>query len=97
MSDATQRGFIPDHDGQPGLRSAWHDGAVNAAWGNFYSNTAATLEAAVIRPRHDGYIAFQTRASAFLRAAFDTQVPTQKAIRALHEMFEASLPERTIQ
>lgn len=95
MSDSTQRGFIPDHDGQPGLRSAWADPAVNAAWGDFYTNTAATLEAAAIRPRHNGYIAFQTCASAFLRDAFDARMPTGRAVRTLREMFEASQPERT--
>ena len=95
MSDPTQRGFIPDHDGQPGLRSAWADPKVNAAWGNFYSQTAATLEAAAIRPRHDGYIALQTRASAYLRDAFDARTPAPKAARKLRDMFEASQPERT--
>ncbi|EAQ01636.1 putative integral membrane protein [Pseudooceanicola batsensis HTCC2597] len=95
MADETQRGFIPDHDGQPGLRSAWADPAVNAAWGNFYADTAATLEAAAIRPRHDGYIAFQTRASAYLREAFEARTPAPDAIRGLRAMFEASQPERT--
>ena len=94
MSDPTQRGFIPDHDGQPGLRSAWADPKVNAAWGDFYSQTAATLEAAAIRP-HDGYIALQTRASAYLRDAFDARAPAPQATRTLREMFEASQPERT--
>src|SRR3546814_2711890 len=51
MSDDAQRGFIPAHDGQPSRRAAWHDPAVNARWGNFYRNTAATLEAAYVRPR----------------------------------------------
>lgn len=62
-----QRGFIPDHDGQPSTREAWADARVNAAWGDFYRNTAATLEAASIRPRFNGYIAFQTAASEALR------------------------------
>ena len=96
MSDKTQRGFIPAHDGQPGLRSAWADPQVNADWGDFYTNTAATLEAATIRPRHDGYIALQTRASAFLRDAFEARHPAARTARALREMFEASQPERTI-
>ena len=96
LSEEVQRGFIPDHDGQPGLRVAWADESVNAAWGNFYRNTARTLEAAAIRPRHDGYIALQTRGSAALRAAFDTPTPAPAVARDLRAMFEASLPERTI-
>jgi len=69
MSDTVQRGFIPHHDGQPALRSAWRDDAVNSATGGFFAATLATVEAALLRPRHDGAIAFQTAASTRLRAA----------------------------
>lgn len=69
MSESVQRGFIPQHDGQPALRSAWRDDAVNAATGGFFAATLATVEAALLRPRHDGAIAFQTAASARLRTA----------------------------
>ncbi|MDQ0839921.1 extracellular solute-binding protein [Sphingomonas faeni] len=68
MSDAAQRTFIPRHDGQPSLRSAWTDPQVDAAANGFYSATRATIEAALVRPRHDHAIAFQTEASALLRA-----------------------------
>lgn len=69
MSEPVQRGFIPQHDGQPALRSAWTDDAVNAATGGFFAATLATVESALLRPRHDGAIAFQTAASTRLRAA----------------------------
>ena len=69
MSQQVQRGFIPQHDGQPALRAAWQDAAVNAATGNFFGATLASVEQALLRPRHDGAIAFQTHASARLRAA----------------------------
>lgn len=69
MSDLAQCGFIPRYDGQPALRSAWRDDAVNAATGGFFAATLATVEAALLRPRHDGAIAFQTAASARLRGA----------------------------
>lgn len=69
MSEPVQRGFIPQHDGQPALRSAWQDEEVNAAAGGFFAATLATVEAALLRPRHDGAIAFQTGASARLRAS----------------------------
>src|SRR3546814_16490649 len=67
MSDAAQRGFIPAHDGQPSRRSAWHDAAVNARWGDFYHSTAATPDAAHVRPRHDGATAFQYEAAQLIR------------------------------
>jgi len=69
MSERVQRSFIPQHDGQPALRAAWQDPGVNAATGNFFAATLATVEQALLRPRHDGAIAFQTAASARLRAA----------------------------
>jgi multiple sugar transport system substrate-binding protein len=69
MSEPVQRGFIPRHDGQPALRSAWRDDTVNSATGGFFAATRATVEVALLRPRHDGAIAFQTAASARLRAA----------------------------
>lgn len=67
MSPEAQRGFIPDHDGQPSARLAWADEAVNTAAGDFYRATLATTEGAYLRPRHDGAIAFQTEASRFVR------------------------------
>ncbi|MBX3536932.1 MAG: extracellular solute-binding protein [Chelatococcus sp.] len=81
-----QRGFIPDHDGQPSRRDAWHDDGVNGRWGEFYANTAETLEAAYVRPRHDGYIAFQTDASEMLRQAL--------AMRSSHRDVLARLQDR---
>ncbi|QRG06333.1 extracellular solute-binding protein [Xanthobacter dioxanivorans] len=62
-----QVSFIPTHDGQPSRRAAWHDAGVNARWGHFYADTADTLEQAYVRPRHDGYIAFQAEAAQILR------------------------------
>lgn len=69
MADATQRGFIPAHDGQPALRAAWQDDRVNLAANGFYRATLDSVEQALLRPRHDGAIAFQTEASALLRDA----------------------------
>ncbi|VXC10415.1 extracellular solute-binding protein [Pseudoclavibacter sp. 8L] len=69
LDPETQRTFIPEHAGQPGLRSAWHDTAVNEASHDFYTSTATTIEESWVRPRYDGYIAFQTAASALLRDA----------------------------
>lgn len=62
-SGEVQRGLYAASGGQPGHASAWEDEAVNAATGGFYRNTRATLEAAWVRPRHDGYMAFQQAAS----------------------------------
>ena len=62
-SGDVQRGPYAAAGGQPGHAAAWEDQAVNAATGNFYRDTRATLEGAWVRPRHDGYMAFQQAAS----------------------------------
>ena len=89
MGEDAQTHFIPGRDGQPSRRWAWHDAGVNRRWGNFYADTADTLEAAYVRPRFDGYIAFQTKASAFLREAFDNRMPSREAVRALNALYRA--------
>jgi len=90
MSREAQSGFIPDHDGQPSRRDAWHDERVNARWGDFYRNTADTLEQAYVRPRHDGYIAFQGKASALLGAAFDERRSADVVLSELQSLYAAS-------
>lgn len=94
MSPEAQAGFIPDHDGQPGTRAAWSDPRVNAMTGNFFAGTLATLEAASIRPRHDGYIAFQSRASALLREGFAARTAPHLLADRLAGLFHASRKQR---
>ena len=57
---------------------------MNARWGQFYRNTAATLESAYVRPRFNGYIRFQTEASALLRDCFTDKTNGKTAIAALN-------------
>ena len=92
MGEEAQTRFIPDHDGQPSRRFAWSDDAVNARWGNFYRNTADTLETAYIRPRHAGYIAFQGKASALLREAFERNAAADVVVQNLQSLYRASRP-----
>jgi multiple sugar transport system substrate-binding protein len=49
--------------GQPGRLEAWTDDGVNAASGDFFRRTIATMEGAYVRPRIRGYQAFQKQAS----------------------------------
>lgn len=87
MSAEAQRGFIPDHEGQPSRRDAWTDVHVNAAWGNFYTNTIATIEAAYVRPRFDGYIAMQTQGSALLRLSIKERRPASHVLAGLTGLY----------
>lgn len=88
MSAEAQTEFIPGHDGQPSRRSAWMDDAVNSRWGNFYRNTAETLERAHIRPRHNHAIAFQTSASAFIREELEHKREHRNILAGLQTMFD---------
>lgn len=64
VAEATcQRTLYFQAGGQPGHRGAWLDGAVNQASNQFFANTLPTLDAAWVRPRFNGFIAFQDKAS----------------------------------
>ena len=63
------------------------DAGVNARWGGFYRNTADTLEAAYVRPRHRGYIAFQAAASVLLRQAFDDGAAADSTLDTLQALY----------
>jgi multiple sugar transport system substrate-binding protein len=90
MGKTAQCEFLPVHDGQPSRRDAWRDLPVNAASGNFYMNTLETLEHAYVRPRHAGYIAFQTAASAALRDGFANRTPAEAMLDHLQQLYSAS-------
>lgn len=92
MSAGTQRGFIPDHEGQPSLKSAWRDAGVNARWGGFYADTFATLEGASLRPRHDGAIAFQTAVSQRLRQGLEAGDAADVVLNHLQALFVRHRP-----
>jgi multiple sugar transport system substrate-binding protein len=62
-SPIIQRTLYFQSGGQPGYRSAWLDPAVNAASGDFFAKTLPTLDAAWVRPRFPGFLAFQDAAS----------------------------------
>lgn len=62
-SSETQRTLYAFSGGQPGHRAAWLDRDLNAHTHNFFRNTLSTLDAAWVRPRFPGFIAFQDAAS----------------------------------
>jgi multiple sugar transport system substrate-binding protein len=91
MGAEAQIRFIPGHEGQPSRREAWHDAGVNRAWGDFYAQTADTLENAYVRPRFNGYIKFQTEASALLRHGFDEGQDAASMVRLLNANYRTYL------
>lgn len=90
MSVETQSVLIPEHGGQPSARAAWQSAKVNAAADGFYRMTLATAEHALLRPRFDGYIAFQTAASTAIRGALAQHETETKTIGTLRTLWRAA-------
>lgn len=88
MQPETQRSLIPAFGGQPSARQAWTDPDVNAAWGHFYEGSLKTAENALLRPRFDGYIAFQTAAADHVRQALDTRENEETTLGALRALWQ---------
>lgn len=89
-SGPVQSGLYASSGGQPGHADAWEDAAVNAATGDFYRNTRKTLEAAYVRPRHQGYMAFQDAASKRLNAGLIGREAPAAIVADLNRLFRES-------
>ncbi|QKD05065.1 extracellular solute-binding protein [Mesorhizobium loti] len=87
-----QRGPYAAAGGQPGHAAAWEDQAVNEATGNFYRNTRATLDGAWVRPRHDGYMAFQQAASDRIISGMTSGHKAAEVVADLNHLFQESSP-----
>lgn len=59
-SDECQSAVYGLAGGQPAHEAAWDSDALNDATGRFFRNTRRTLDGAWLRPRHAGYLEFQT-------------------------------------
>lgn len=92
-SAKVQQGLYCANNGQPGNARAWGDAAVNATVGNAYANTRLTHEAAWLRPRHKGYMAFQEAGSHILLDAITGRTSHAAALDALDQTFIESFPE----
>ncbi len=89
-SSDVQKGLYARSGGQPGHAAAWEDNAVNVAAGNFYRDTRRTLEGAYVRPRHNGYMAFQDAASKRLNAGLISRERPAAILADLDRMFGES-------
>lgn len=85
-----QRGLYAASGGQPGHAAAWEDDAVNAATSDFYRATRATLEGAWLRPRHDGYMAFQQAASERINQGLVERHDAGRVVDDLNQLFRES-------
>jgi multiple sugar transport system substrate-binding protein len=91
-SGPVQRDLVAPHGGQPAHALAWEAGSVNAPVADFYRATRATLDRAWVRPRHDGYMAFQDAASHRINRGLRAGEAGEAVIAALNALFRKSLP-----
>lgn len=89
-SGAVQRGPFAASGGQPGHADAWEDAAVNAATGDFYRATRATLQGAWVRPRHNGYMSFQESASQRITRGLAEREAAGPVIADINRLFRES-------
>lgn len=84
---AVQRELVGQSGGQPAHRLAWDDATLNETTHDFYRATRRTLDHAWLRPRHDGYMAFQQAASDRLEQALRDGEPAREALAALNRLY----------
>jgi len=90
-SGPVQAGLYAEAGGQPAHADAWNSDAVNAPVGDFYRATRRTLDCAWLRPRHDGYMAFQDKASALLTEALMARATAKETIARVNALFRENL------
>ena len=81
--------LVPGHAGQPAVRAAWDDPDLDATWGGYYSSTRASLEAAHVRPRVNGWIALQEHASELVREAITTSGQVRPVVDEINRRYAA--------
>ncbi|MCL6705859.1 extracellular solute-binding protein [Pseudomonas sp. R2.Fl] len=89
-----QSGLYWRAGGQPGHAAGWEDDGANAATLDFYRATRPTLEGAWLRPRHNGYMAFQHAASERLNEALENGEAAGKIVADLNALFVRSFGVR---
>jgi len=89
-SGPVQAGEYAKAGGQPGHADAWESDAVNMSVHDFYRATRRTLEGAWVRPRHDGYMAFQQAASELVNDCLKNRRSPAQLAAGLNSLFAES-------
>lgn len=95
VSARIQKDSFPLHQGQPAARIAWQDAETNGRWNDFYATTQKTIESALIRPRFDGYIAFQASASKSVREGIAARAPARQILDDIRRAWQAARSRQT--
>ncbi|MCW5259434.1 extracellular solute-binding protein [Verminephrobacter eiseniae] len=93
-SAKVQRGLYASAGGQPGNLAAWRDRGVNAMARDFFAATLTTLEAAWVRPRFAGIVAFVEAAGGEINRCLRGQTDMRRLQRALTALYHQAWAER---
>lgn len=84
-----QASLVTAHSGQPAHHAAWDSPEVDRQWGGYYSSTRNSVERAWVRPRVDGWPAFQGAGSAIVRRGVTGGVIPSRAVTELNDAYRA--------
>ena len=85
-----QKGLYTASGGQPGHAAAWEDDTCNALTCDFFRSTRRTLESAWVRPRYDGYMAFQDRGGDIVHKGLRGKATEEQTLDALDAAYRES-------
>jgi multiple sugar transport system substrate-binding protein len=91
-SGVIQRGVYFGGGGQPGHRSAWTSPQVNAAAPGFFAATLPSLDHATLRPRYDGFLAWQERAGMAIHRRLAGDGERQALLGDLERIYDETGP-----
>ncbi|MDA7827668.1 ABC transporter substrate-binding protein [Rhodobacteraceae bacterium] len=88
--ETCQKGLFFDAGGQPAHALAWEDPRLNQLTRNFFSATRETLETSWVRPRYDGYMAFQDRGGDIINQYLKRTSSLAQAVNDLQTAYRES-------
>ena len=89
-SSEIQSGLFFRNEGQPGHRKAWLDETVNQQSSNFFKDTLATLDRAILRPQYHGYMYFQDHGSPIAHDGITGKITIAKTVEKLNDIYRES-------
>jgi multiple sugar transport system substrate-binding protein len=97
MSPSCQRTLYFDSGGQPGHRSAWLDKRTNQDSRNFFQNTLETMDNSYTRPRYNGHMYFQDKASMVVHEYLTEKISIHDCIKTMNIIYVESLTSASVQ
>lgn len=89
-----QTGFYTQNGGQPGYLKAWTDPVNNAMTEGYFTNTLPALERAYMRPRYNGYLAFQDHAGHPLHQWMEHGGSAKKLLDEMNVIYRSSIVKK---